>query len=361
MKLITIITLIFLSFASAVFSQNNPVKSPILFNIFADRDSVCPGDSVIVNATISGGDGGPYSVYCNYLSTYITLPYVIYPVDNHVWNFTVNDSSGNQTTDNFIVFVHSVPHSSFSSDTVVGCDILTVNYSVTQTEQNCLYIWDFGDVSSGFNNFAISVNPTHTYYNPGFYDVMLTAISQYGCKSITIVMSMAVIYQTPVSLFNFTPEISQAGDTIQFNNLSYYGNYWHWDFGDGTSSEFENPTHVYTNNGNYTVTLIAYSNHVTTYSPACSDTFSLSKTVNVELLNLENFLKIYPNPANDKLNITLEEKATLEIINSQGQIVVSKSLTERTNNLNVSDLPGGVYSLRIKTNKGIAVRKLIKQ
>ena len=72
-------------------------------------------------------------------------------------------------------------------------------------------------------------------------------------------------------------------------------------------------------------------------------------------------LSIYPNPTNDKLNINLEEKATLEIINAQGQIVDSKSLTEKTNNLDISNLVSGVYTLRIKTDRGIAIRKLIKQ
>ena len=72
-------------------------------------------------------------------------------------------------------------------------------------------------------------------------------------------------------------------------------------------------------------------------------------------------LSIYPNPANDKLNIDIEEKATLEIINAQGQIIETKSLTEKSNNLDLSNLVSGVYTLRIKTDRGIAIRKLIKQ
>jgi len=72
-------------------------------------------------------------------------------------------------------------------------------------------------------------------------------------------------------------------------------------------------------------------------------------------------LSIYPNPANDKLSINIEEKATLEIINVQGQIVDTKNLTEKSNNLDLSNLVSGVYTLRIKTDRGIAIRKLIKQ
>jgi hypothetical protein len=72
-------------------------------------------------------------------------------------------------------------------------------------------------------------------------------------------------------------------------------------------------------------------------------------------------LSIYPNPANDKLYIEIDEKATLEIINYQGKIYDVKTLKENTNNIDISMLSSGIYTLRIKTEKGIAVRKLIKE
>ena len=72
-------------------------------------------------------------------------------------------------------------------------------------------------------------------------------------------------------------------------------------------------------------------------------------------------ISIYPNPSNEIFCIDLEEKAQLEIINAQGQIIDSKSLTEKQNNLDLSNLVSGVYTLRIKTDRGIAIRKLIKQ
>ena len=70
---------------------------------------------------------------------------------------------------------------------------------------------------------------------------------------------------------------------------------------------------------------------------------------------------IYPNPTSDILIIDIEEKGILEIINLQGQIVDLKNLPEKQNNLDLSNLVSGVYTLRIKTDRGIAIRKLIKQ
>jgi len=80
-----------------------------------------------------------------------------------------------------------------------------------------------------------------------------------------------------------------------------------------------------------------------------------------EITDEQNRFTIFPNPATDKLTIEIEENATLEILNIQSQIVDVIGLTEKTNNLDISKLSDGVYTLLIRTDKGIAIRKLIKQ
>ncbi len=72
-------------------------------------------------------------------------------------------------------------------------------------------------------------------------------------------------------------------------------------------------------------------------------------------------LSIYPNPVCDRLNINIDEKADMEIMNIRGQILVTKTLTEKLNNIDISGLTAGIYTLRIKTAKGVVVKKLIKQ
>jgi len=57
------------------------------------------------------------------------------------------------------------------------------------------------------------------------------------------------------SVDDTTPEV---GQTVTFTNLTTGGaNQWHWDFGDGTFSTLQNPTHVYSIVGTQTVTLLA--------------------------------------------------------------------------------------------------------
>lgn len=74
-----------------------------------------------------------------------------------------------------------------------------------------------------------------------------------------------------------------------------------------------------------------------------------------------NNLSVYPNPVSNLLNIAIDEKADMEIINIRGQILVIKTLTEKQNIIDISQLTEGIYTLRIKTCKGVVVKKIIKQ
>lgn len=63
----------------------------------------------------------------------------------------------------------------------------------------------------------------------------------------------------PVADFTFTPHNPKIYETIHFRDAStdQDGNItsWYWDFGDGNSSYKQNPTHIYTSNGSFHVSL----------------------------------------------------------------------------------------------------------
>lgn len=60
----------------------------------------------------------------------------------------------------------------------------------------------------------------------------------------------------PATAFTATPITGRAPLTVQFTDLSGgLPTSWHWDFGDGTTSNDRNPTHTYTKPGIYTVAL----------------------------------------------------------------------------------------------------------
>ena len=57
---------------------------------------------------------------------------------------------------------------------------------------------------------------------------------------------------------------------------------------------------------------------------------------------------IYPNPTRDFVNIELQEDSLVEIIDINGKVVKALELSAGVNNVNVSDLPNGVYNIKTK-------------
>ncbi|WP_107038691.1 PKD domain-containing protein [Brumimicrobium mesophilum] len=67
-------------------------------------------------------------------------------------------------------------------------------------------------------------------------------------------------YAQPNPDFSASPLEVCVGEQIQFTDLSTSSNTitaWTWDFGDGSTSTVQNPTHAYTNSGNFTIILTA--------------------------------------------------------------------------------------------------------
>ena len=83
---------------------------------------------------------------------------------------------------------------------------------------------------------------------------------------------------------------------------------------------------------------------------------------NVEGFNKSNKILLYPNPTMDYVIIEgLENENNIEIVNLQGQLVKTLYVTNAKTTVDISNLPTGIYIVKIKSEKGIFVKKLIKQ
>lgn len=95
------------------------------------------------------------------------------------------------------------------------------------------------------------------------------------------------------------------------------------------------------------------------------NTTEISNLYTSNMLTYENFnannleVGLFPNPVNDILNIdTKEEILSVEVFAFQGQKVMSS----KENKINVSQLPAGIYLVRIQdVNNNIATKKIIKK
>ncbi len=142
----------------------------------------------------------------------------------------------------------------FTANITAGSAPLTVRFNAISTGSPSRWSWDFGDGgTSGLED------PIHTYENPGNYTITLHAV--YNTASVSkekadyITVTRALL--PPIARFTANPVSGTAPLTVRFSDESTGSPvFWFWDFGDGSSSNLENPTYVYGSPGIYTARLI---------------------------------------------------------------------------------------------------------
>jgi PKD repeat protein len=122
-------------------------------------------------------------------------------------------------------------------------------YSFASTADTSFTIaWNFGDNSP----IQVADTPTHQYLSSGTFNVCCYISNSCGTDTICTTVSVCVNITAA-----YTSSTSAA--TVSFTDQSLSSpTGWSWDFGDGSPIDTtQNPTHTYTQSGNYTVCLIA--------------------------------------------------------------------------------------------------------
>lgn len=152
------------------------------------------------------------------------------------------------------------PTVSFMASNTTFCANTCINFTDLSSGNPTNWVWEF---PGGTPNVSVAQNPTGVCYNvPGTYDVILTAINQYGSSSDTLFNYITVnVCNPPISNFKADTTIICAGTCTNFTDLSLNGpTAWNWSFPGSLTpgSSFQNPGGIcYPNPGTYTVSLIA--------------------------------------------------------------------------------------------------------
>jgi PKD repeat protein len=165
-------------------------------------------------------------------------------------SLVVQNECGVDSTSNSITVFPNTVTAFFNSSVTTGCENLTVNFTQFSIG-GTFYNWDFGD-----NNTSTQLNPTHTFMNPGTYDVTLFVND--GCAFDTMVTSI-VVNPAPQVNFSVSPDSVCINEPFTFTNLSSNLANSSWTFGDGGTSSLTNPQYAYSQPGNYSVTLVGTS------------------------------------------------------------------------------------------------------
>jgi PKD repeat protein len=148
------------------------------------------------------------------------------------------------------------PVALFSGTPRQGEPPLTVLFTDRSTGSPESWLWIFGDGST-----ATSRNPSHQYTTSGSFTVSLTVRNQYGSSTATEsdYISLGIL---PVAQFDGAPREGEAPLLVRFSDLSSGSPaQWSWNFGDGSGSSEENPSHLYLLPGDYTVSLMVTNSH----------------------------------------------------------------------------------------------------
>jgi hypothetical protein len=120
------------------------------------------------------------------------------------------------------------------------------------------------------------------------------------------------------------------------------------------------PTIFYVDNtagletGAYKYCIIPVYSSVCTLNDECFET-----SINVGVIDYKDNIVVYPNPANDIVNISGTNIANVKIFNCMGQQILNQ---HHNNEISVSNLPNGIYILSIElSTKQIIRKKLIIQ
>jgi len=276
----------------------------------------------IVNWTPASDIGDPNSLHTKAFSS-----------QSKMYVLEVSDSSGCVSTDSMYITYSDGINVSFLPDVFNGCEPLEVNFQDLSQPNITKWNWDFGDGGT-----ATISNPSHTY-NAGKYTIKLAVESANGCQGEYEIANLIEAYPKPKAWFEPQPLVTTIDNaTINFINQTTNGDSWLWDFGDNSTETSENPSHLYQNEGVFSVWLIATSDK------GCIDSVMREVRVIVDEIEIPNIITPNGDGVNDKFvikNIERVESSTLRIYNRWGTKIYEASPYK--NDWDGEGAPDGVY------------------
>ncbi len=203
--------------------------------------------------------------------------------------------------------------------------------------------WILVDTLSGFTfeHQILTVN-----FHPALSNVRGVMINTISSNSWVAWYEIEVYASSP------KPTIIQNGDML--TSSSTINNQWY--FNGNAIPDATSQSYTVNGHGDYQV---GVSNEYGCESK--SEILTITDiTLGINEMALMN-VKMYPNPANDHILIEGVTKGKIEVLNLQGQVIGCVNIADQKTSVNLSDLTGGVYSIKITTRDGSVVKKLLKQ
>ncbi|MEM6263235.1 MAG: PKD domain-containing protein, partial [Bacteroidota bacterium] len=255
------------------------IYTPPTASMVVSKTAFCTPDSIRVISTSTNGTSPITSTFWEFGNGNVANTQVAnftYTISgNYTLRLTVTDSLGCEDRETQTINAYPVPEVDFVADDTLNCAPINITFTDQTTSSATLtnWLWDFGDGTFGAGN-----RPINRYNTNGVYDVSLIATDINGCRD-TLIKPQYIVLDHPTANFSIVDTLACTLEDIQFYDLSA-GNLpitgWDWDFGDGNTSNVQNPVHRYSAPGTYTVRLVASD------SKGCTD--AITRTTLVRIL-----------------------------------------------------------------------------
>ena len=231
------------------------------------------------------------------------------------------------------------PIAKFTVNDTTICVGSSINFTDQSTGLVNSWNWTF---TGGTPSTSTQQNNTVTYNTPGTYSVGLTVTNPTGTQTKTKT-GYITVFANPV------PVITMVGTVL---TCSTVGATYQWFFNNTIIAGATLQTYTALQNGNYTVSVVDVN--------GCSGT---SAAVTVSGITSVVGIKVFPIPSSGKVFITatnIKGAATLKLYNAAGALVLQKAIADISlkNEIDIRQLAGGVYELKLFTEQGVFVKKI---
>jgi hypothetical protein len=296
--------------------------------------AVCIGDTAAISA--SGGTAYTWSTG----DTASTIN--VAPSASAVYSVMVTDANGCMSTDSVSVSVNSLPVLDVTGNPSTSCFGTPANLNATGASS---FQWSTGDTTS---NASVILFASSMVY--------VTGTDTNGCSSTDSIF--VTVNQLPV----VTAQIPQNGvcfDDGAFPLLggSPLGGTWS---GPGVTAGTFTPNSVTLGSQNIVYTYTDSNGCVS----SATDIIIVNPCTGIAEYGIESGMVAFPNPATDNISVKWNagfDMNRIEIVDVTGRVVISTSVANGNNaEINISELPAGMYTLRGVSASAVETKMIIK-
>lgn len=275
---------------------------------------------------------------------------------NGYLNLIETNEYGCSETSNFEVVLNAAPAPSVTGDAAVCANSAGAVYSTPMVEGNT-YTWNItgGTIVSGANTNEVTVD----WAGNGAGSLNVVETNSVNLCSTTLDFAVAIS----------SPVINIGQDTTLCINHSFildapagYASY-AWSTGATTPS-------ITVDGSQYAVASVNNFEVTVTDADGCSTIETIAVTIDACTgipENAVNTFSLYPNPNTGEFNLVFNESlsgsATIKIVTATGKVLFNSNVIITRNSqiesFNLSDLNSGLYFIKVETNNGTQVQKLI--